>query len=139
MKKLIMVILLISHQVNASELNHIIDVLKFVEASNNPNKIGDGGKSFGILQIQQIAIDDVNERLGTSYVHEDAFDIECAEEIFELYISIWACNLEKNEQRVATDEDIVRIWNGGPYGYKRNSTLKYYQKYRRRKQETLAL
>ena len=128
-------ILLLSLQVNASDLNQIMDVLKYVETNNNPGAIGDGGKSFGILQIQQIAIDDVNERLGTSYVHEDAFDIYCAEEIFKLYITIWSRHLEKKEQRVATDEDIVRIWNGGPRGYKKKSTLDYLDKYNIRNQE----
>ena len=112
-----------------------MDVLKYVETKNNPEAIGDGGKSFGILQIQQIAIDDVNERFGTSYTHEDAFDINCAEEIFELYVTIWSRHLEKKEQRVVTDEDIVRIWNGGPRGYKKKSTLHYLHKYKIRNQE----
>lgn len=135
MKKIILVILLISQLANANDLNQIMDVLKYIETNNNPKAIGDGGKSFGILQIQQKAIDDVNERFGTSYIHEDAFDIACAEEIFELYITIWGSHLEAKEKRPLTDEDIVRIWNGGPRGYKRKGTLDYLEKYKKRNLE----
>jgi len=112
-----------------SKLPEIRDTLKWVETNHDPHAIGDGGASYGILQIKQIAIDDVNRKFGTSYKHEDAFKIKCAEEIFTLYISMWADHLEKKEGREATIEDMVRIWNGGPRGYKKSSTINYYYKY----------
>jgi len=125
---------------NASNSKEIIHILKYVETEHNPQAVGDYDsigvpKSYGILQIQQIAIDDVNRKYGTSYTHQDAFDIECAEEIFELYIQMWTTHLEKKQGRQATEEDIVRIWNGGPQGWRRNSTLKYLKKYREYKKK----
>jgi hypothetical protein len=119
----------------ASSLSEIRDVLKHVETNYNPDLIGDSGKSFGILQIQQGAIDDVNRVYGTDYIHQDAFDINCAEEIFELYIKLWTSKLEKRQNRAATEEDIVRIWNGGPQGWRRDSTLDYLKKYKYYKAE----
>jgi hypothetical protein len=123
MKNLIILFMLIN-------FTEVREVLKHVETDYNPEAIGDNGASFGILQIQQGAIDDVNEKFGTSYTHEDAFDVQCAEEIFDLYILRWSKHLEKKEGRKATVEDVVRIWNGGPGGYKKNSTLKYLARYK---------
>ena len=116
----------------------ISDVLKYVESEHNPAALGDYNAagvpmSYGILQIQQVAIDDVNKEYGTSYVHEEMFNISCAEEVFELYIKMWTSHLEKRLKRAATEEDIVRIWNGGPNGYKRKSTAPYLKKYIARK------
>ena len=132
MKRLLFAVLLLFTSlasVNASELNEVREVLKFVETKHTPDAIGDNGASWGILQIQKGVIEDVNRVYGTVYRHQDAFDIACAEEIFDLYISIWSSHLEKKEGRKATVEDIVRIWNGGPKGYKKKSTLDYLAKY----------
>jgi len=117
----------------SNNLHEIRDILKHVETDHRPSIIGDGGDSYGILQIQQGAITDVNRIYGTSYVHADAFDIECSEEIFELYIKHWTGKLEKREAREATEEDIVRIWNGGPQGWRRKSTLDYLFRYKKYK------
>ena len=120
--------------ISNKHLEKISDVLKYVESEHNPAALGDYVNgvpmSYGILQIQQVAIDDVNKRYGTSYVHEEMFNINCAEEVFVLYITMWATHLEKRTQRKATEADIVRIWNGGPNGYRRNSTSSYLKKYK---------
>ena len=129
MKRLFILVLLISNNLFANNLQEIRYILKHVETNFRPNMIGDGGDSFGILQIQEGAIQDVNRVFGTSYVHSDAFDEACSGEIFELYISIWIKKLEKREKRPVTEEDIVRIWNGGPRGYQKHSTLDYLDKY----------
>ena len=105
------------------------DILKLMESQGNPNAIGDNGKSWGILQIQESVIKDVNRRYGTQYIHEDALEIGCAEEIFELYINMWVEQLEKRHNRKATIEDMIRIWNGGPRGYQHSSTDPYMKKY----------
>ena len=139
MKNLFIALVLFSITMTASadvKLPEIREVLKHVESNHRPSIIGDNGASFGILQIQQGAIDDVNLKFGTSYTHQDAFDIVCAEEIFDLYVTIWADHLEKREGREATTEDIVRIWNGGPIGYKRHSTKYYFKKYLNYKNKT---
>lgn len=113
------------------DVTEIREVLKQVETNNNPDVIGDSGDSYGVLQIQKLAIIDVNERYGTSYTHKDALKVEHAERIFILYIKRWVKHLERVEGRKATVEDVVRIWNGGPNGYKRKSTLLYYNKYKK--------
>ena len=127
---IITLLLLFTTAVTANNrLADIRDTLKWIESNHNPQVIGDGGASYGILQIKEIAIKDVNLKYGTNYKHEDAFNVKCAEEIFSLYIQMWVDNFKKKEGREATIEDIVRIWNGGPNGYKKKSTIKYYKKY----------
>lgn len=116
-------------------LSEIRETLKWVESGYNPDAVGDYvdgvPQSYGILQIKHIAIRDVNRKYGTKYTHQDAFDEACAEEIFNLYIKMWTAKLQKREGRPATPEDIVRIWNGGPRGYEKDSTIKHYNKYLR--------
>jgi hypothetical protein len=114
----------------SANTTEIMDNLKFLESNNDPAKIGDNGASFGILQIKQIAIDDVNREYGTQYTHQDAFNISCSEEIFMLYTQMWANKLELTTGRKATEYDIIRIWNGGPRGYQKLSTIPYLNKYK---------
>ncbi len=110
------------------------DVIKDIETNNNPLAIGDGGKAYGVVQIHKIAVDDVNRIYGTSYTHEDSFDISCAEEIFYLYLQAGIRRYTKKHRRAPTEEQVVRMWNGGIYkGYKKSSTIKYYRKYEIRK------
>jgi len=135
MRKLIIGLLLVTGALNANNLKQISHILKYVETEYNPDATGDGGMSWGILQIQLNAIKDVNRKYGTTYTHQDAFDENCAEEIFELYIEMWTEHLEKKEGRAATEEDVVRIWNGGPRGWKRSGTLDYLKKYRKYKKK----
>ena len=131
MKKFVLVALLITGTAHASNIKEIRDIIKYVESSGNPFAVGDGGASLGLLQIQQAVIADINRKYGTDYIHADAFDENCANEIFELYTNMWTENLEKKLGREATEEDIVKIWNGGPNGYKlelRDYLNKYVEK-----------
>lgn len=139
MKRLFLLALLfaVSFTAGAESIDETIEVLKYVESEHNPAALGDfriiDGKktptAFGILQIRKIAIDDVNRVYGTTYTIQDAFDISCSEEIFKLYIKHWAGKVCDRDGRDATTEDIVRIWNGGPRGYKKGSTRWYLKKY----------
>lgn len=138
MKNLFIIALLLFSTLATADvvLPEIREVLKHVETNNKPDEIGDDGCSFGVLQIRQGAISDVNRIYGTSYVHQDAFNVTHAEKIFDLYVTIWSKQLEKREGRTATVEDIVRIWNGGPMGYKKHSTKYYFKKYLIQKNKT---
>ena len=135
MKRLFLLAMLfaVSFTAQSETLEDIADVLKYVESEHNPKALGDyrgeTPTAFGILQIRKIAIEDVNRVYGTKYRIKDAFNISCAEEIFKLYTDYWSTRLEKREGREATTADIVRIWNGGPRGYKKTSTKWYHKKF----------
>lgn len=113
-----------------NDLTNIATVLKQVESLGDINAVGDGGKAHGILQIHKICVDDINRYYGTDYTHEDAFDEVCSEEMFNLYISMGIKLYIKRHGVEPTEEQVVRMWNGGIYsGHRRKTTLKYYRRY----------
>ena len=106
----------------------LIAALKIIESNNNPNAIGDNGKAKGILQIHKSVIDDVNRIYKTTYVHDDAYNVTKAVDICKKYLLYWGNHYTKKENKKPTLEVLSRIWNGGPMGYKKNSTIKYWKK-----------
>lgn len=113
-----------------SGLTHIMSILKTVETNNNPDSIGDNGRSYGILQIQRSVLSDVNRIYGTEYYHEQMFSEKASEEVFKLYMCYGREVFLKKHCRFPTEEEMVRMWNGGIYkGYTYNQTKKYYKKY----------
>ena len=115
-----------------SKLPDMYDKIRIVESNGNPRAIGDGGRAFGEVQIHKIVIEDVNRLYGTSYTHEDSFDKTCAKEIFSLYLNAGIDIFCKKFGRDPSEEEVVRMWNGGIYsGYKKKSTIKYYSRYKK--------
>jgi len=85
--------------------------------------VGDGGKAWGQLQIHQCVIDDVNKQFDTGYTHEDALKDAKSRQICQLYLKMWCTRSRLG--RNPTPSDYARIWNGGPVGYRRDSTDRY--------------
>ena len=84
---------------------------------------GDGGDAIGPLQIHRCCWEDV-KRDGEQY--SDCEGLDYSFEIFDRYMSRYAT--EKRLKRCVTDEDRARIWNGGPNGYKKESTEMYWKR-----------
>lgn len=105
----------------------LILALISVESGGDPAAIGDGGRAVGVLQIHACVIADVNRvyKMDLSWP-EDAQDPVIAQLICRNYLSIYA--KEERLGREPTMEDMARIWNGGPNGYKKPATLPYWQK-----------
>ena len=101
-----------------------------VESSGNSHSIGDTklkNRAYGILQIRKPCLDDVNRANGTSYKPSDMLgNIELSIWLFEQYMKLYAT--EKRIGRPATDEDMARIWCSGPLGFKKEASLKYWNK-----------
>ena len=85
--------------------------------------LGDGGNALGPLQIWRIAWTDV-QKPGESY--EDCKDLDYSVEIFRRYTARYAT--AKRLGHEPTNEDLARIWNGGPNGFKKTSTKIYWSK-----------
>ena len=56
------------------DMGTMLEVIKQVETRNNPKLIGDGGRAFGVVQVHEIAVKEVNRRTGGNYKHEDMFN-----------------------------------------------------------------
>jgi hypothetical protein len=87
---------------------------------------GDQGRSHGVLQIQRGVIHDVNKVYGTRYTLRDAHDQSKARKVCALYLQHWGRRYQAKTGRAPTPEVLARIWNGGPRGYQRSTTYKYW-------------
>tara|TARA_R110000751_G_scaffold33760_7_gene83939 strand:- start:1409 stop:1747 length:339 start_codon:yes stop_codon:yes gene_type:complete len=101
------------------------------ESGGNNLAVGDGGDSHGPLQIQAACVADANlwrkaRGLSQYKFPEDCYDRAKAEQILIAYIGRYAT--EERLGRKPTCQDYARIWNGGPNGYKKKATVKYWEK-----------
>ncbi len=106
---------------------HLLDAICTVESNCDDDAVGDGGDSIGAYQIQYAYwkdATDFDKSIGGSY--QDCKDSEYSRKIVLAYWSRYAIIDRVGEE--VTDEDRARIHNGGPNGYKRNSTNKYWTK-----------
>jgi hypothetical protein len=103
-----------------------LNALEQVESRGNANSVGDNGRAIGCLQIWQSVVTDVNRIAGTNYKHADAFDRDKARTMARIYLNYYAST--KRIGRVASEQDLARIWNGGPSGHRKTATLSYWVK-----------
>jgi len=111
----------------------LIQALIQVESRGNDRAFGDRSKkekAYGSLQTRQPCVDDVNRRYGT---HIQAKDL-----LGDRATSVWVCQkylemyaTQKQLGKEPTLEDMARIWNGGPHGWKSSSTKAYWSKVKR--------
>lgn len=105
----------------------VIIALIQVESNNNDLAVGDNGQAYGCLQLHKSYVDDVNRILGRKeYIHQDAFCREKSIEMFLIYTDHYATY--ERLGREPTVEDLVRIHNGGPTGWKKPATTKHWNK-----------
>lgn len=109
-------------------LTILIPLLIQVESSGNPNAIGDGGKAVGILQIHPVVVEDVNRIYQTKYTEKDRLNKAKSMSICRLYLKYYGTRYQLKTGKKADIEVLSRIWNGGPDGWKKQSTIKYWEK-----------
>ena len=103
----------------------LVDALVLVESAGNPNAFCKKENAVGCLQIRPIMVREVNRILRKQnndkrFTKKDRWDCGLSKEMFY----IW-CNYH---HKVSNDEMIARNWNGGPKGYKKQSTEHYWHK-----------
>jgi len=105
----------------------LIAALISVESKGDDAARGDlnlSQKAYGCLQIRQPVCDDVNRKFGTHYRAEDCLgNRELSMEICRKYLPIYA--------KTCANEELARIWNGGPKGPKKQSTEAYWTRVRK--------
>ena len=110
----------------------LIPLLIQVESGGQPNPdscIGDNGNAVGCLQIWEIVVDDCN-RIQKQEVFEyaDRLSRPRSIRIAQIYLAHYGQAYERKTGHRANLEVLARCWNGGPNGYKKQETLKYWQK-----------
>lgn len=101
----------------------LLAALIAVESGGNDRAVGDHGRAIGALQIHAAVVADVNRHYGTTYRHADMHDRAKAARVCGLYLRTYAPG--------ATPEVQARVWNGGPRGAAKASTVGYWARVRR--------
>ena len=104
----------------------VILALIMVESGGRDSAVGDNSRALGCLQIHAGVVADVNHIYGTSFRHEDAKDRQKAVAICQLYLRHYCHDYERRTKKPATPEIASRIWNGGPIGFRKSATDKYW-------------
>ena len=102
----------------------LIDRLVAVESGGRTNVVGDGGKAFGPLQIHQGVLDDYKRWTGKTVTLAECRSLQVSRGVCAAYLAHYAT--EARIGRPVTDEDRARIWNGGPDGWRKSATLRYW-------------
>ena len=110
----------------------LLPILCQVESGNNPAALGDYSRgeyrAVGCLQIWKIVVDDVNRiQKKEVFAYKDRSDRLKSLRMAEIYLTHYGRHLEKKGVEVNI-EVLSRVWNGGPNGYKKKSTEKYWKK-----------
>ena len=101
--------------------NDFVNAVIYVESKGNDSAYCAKEKAIGCLQIRPIMIAEINRiQNKVKYKHSDAWNKAKSIEIFNA--------IAKNESY----EKIARKWNGGYYGDKKTSTIKYWAKVKKR-------
>ncbi len=99
---------------------NLIDAIIYVESRGDVKAYNAKENAVGCLQIRPIMLREVNRLLGyNKYKLEDRWNKAKSIEMF---------NIIKQHTTNPTNEKLARNWNGGWNGYKKQSTLKYWQK-----------
>jgi hypothetical protein len=103
----------------------ITSALIYVESRGKDSAYNSSEDAVGCLQIRPIMVREVN-RILKKTGKEERFDLEDRwdrEKSLDMF-HIWREYHHPN----STDEVIARNWNGGPNGFNKESTLKYWKK-----------
>lgn len=133
MKTFLISILLLSssaHALTDKELDDVLAAIRIVESNNNPNAVGDSGNAIGVYQIWRVYWKDAVEYSNLQGKYLDCYDPAYADSVVRSYMKRYAT--KRRLGREPTQEDIARIHNGGPNGYKKKkATQRYWEKVKR--------
>ena len=90
------------------------------------SKSGDHGRAHGVLQIHSKVLHDVDRIYGLHYTQKSTEREDTAEEICRLYLQYYGKEYKEHTGKPPSDEVLARIWNGGPTGYRKHRTKRYW-------------
>ena len=105
-------------------LASLIAAIAQVESEN-------GATSDNVYQMRRIYVEDVNRVLGReAYSYEDVTDADKCVEMMVTYWTHYGARYERLTGKPVTYEVLARIHNGGPDGWRRKCTEKYWDRVR---------
>ena len=117
-------------RISISQKHQLVRAIQEVECEgiciwNRPSLKGNDGE-LGPLQITKQYVDDVNRITGTSYSYYDRGAAGACYGMMWIYWDHYATVERLGHE--PTMEDLARIHNGGPNGWKKASTKQYWRK-----------
>ena len=104
------------------DYDRLFKAVSVVESGGNPKAYNKGEDAAGIVQIRPCVVADCNRvQKKVRFSLKDRWSKDKSKQMFKIYLGYWVPRSGK-----ATDEVAARIWNGGPSGYKKQSTHKYW-------------
>lgn len=105
------------------------EAVTWKESRGQVFKYNRGEEAVGIAQIRPCLVADLNRIAGhQKWSLEDRWDPEKSRAMFWEYTGYWIRRFDLRD----TAEARARIWNGGPRGYQKESTLNYWKAVERR-------
>ena len=93
------------------------------ESSLNTSAVGDKGKAHGLFQLQNIAVQDINDYYNTDYSDSDRMDPETNARMAAMYFK-----LQKDKYGAKDDVQALAQYNGGPSGTTKPGAIDYTRK-----------
>jgi hypothetical protein len=122
----ILTVSLLTAPLTEKEMTDVLAAIRIVESNDDPDAVGDGGDSIGCYQIQKCYWLDAKEFSDLDGTYLDCYNRGYADRTVRFYMARYAT--ERRLGREVTQEDIARIHNGGPNGYKKECTKKFWKK-----------
>lgn len=114
-----------------------LKALAWQESSWNPKAFNKSENAVGIYQIRPIYLEDV-QRIDRSFLkfkHKDMYFPVYADMVVNRYLIYYGKHYKKVTGKEPTTEIFARIHNGGPYGWRKDSTIKYWNKIKKHMEE----
>lgn len=124
------------HGINSQPtFEDLLDAICQVESGCNADVVGDSGRAVGAYQLHKIYVDEVNRLISKlrlydkPYSYADRWDKVKSRRMVQIFILHYGGIVDNCEWTAANLlEAMARIHNGGPNGWKKESTKEYWKK-----------
>jgi hypothetical protein len=101
-----------------------------IETGGTDSITAEQGRGVGRYGIYNVCVrgSGLMDLLG--YEHIDMMSKEKSDHVFWAMMGIFCYQYAQKHGHYPNYEDLARMWAGGPTGYKKNSTLKYLEKFK---------
>jgi hypothetical protein len=106
-----------------------INAIGHIETLNTDSLIDKSGRAYGRYQIHAVCLTGSGLENLLNYQHKDMFDSVKAVRVFWAAMGVHCYTYAQKYGKYPNLGQLARIWNGGPNGHKKQSTLNYLKKF----------
>jgi hypothetical protein len=106
-----------------------INAIGHIETLNTDSLIGDSGRAYGRYQMHAVCVKGSGLKDLLNYQHKDMFDSVKSDHVFWAAMGVHCYTYAQKHGKYPNLGELARMWNGGPNGHKKQSTLNYLKKF----------